>query len=288
MLNFSLEYFPPSEELDLKDLLDQAKSMSQFSPLYMSITHSAKDGMFDNTFQTIDFMRDSLPTTLTPHMTCAPYSINEIMKIADSYDELGLDSVVALRGYSDQNLSDRDPYFDNSPDFIKALREKFNFHISISAYPEGHPEKINEKEDMQYLMKKCDSGADEILTQWFFLNDYFYEFRDKCSENGIEIPIVPGILPISDIDKVKHFANVCGSNIPKNIIDQFESINGETHAQEELGIEVAISQIEDLQKNGVENFHLYTLNRGRMSRYIIENFKKAQIDEDYREEKKAS
>jgi len=288
LLNFSLEYFPPTEESELKDLLNQAKTLSEFEPLYISVTHSAKDGLHNNTFQTVDCLKEKIPTRITPHLTCAPYSILEIMSSAREYKSIGIDSVVALRGYSNQHNLDRDPYFDNSPDFINALREKFNFHISVSGYPEGHPEKINDIEDMQYLKKKCESGADEILTQWFFLNDYFYEFRDQCYDSGIEVPIVPGILPISDIKKIKHFANVCGSTIPKNIIDRFEAIEGECHAQEELGIEVAIAQIEDLRKNGVENFHLYTLNRGRMSRYIIENFKRNSIDEEYKQERKAS
>lgn len=289
MLEFSLEYFPPSDDTELASLLKQAKTMSSFQPLYMSVTHSAKDAPLNKTFRAVEFLLNgNVPTRITPHLTCAPYSISEIMFSAREYESLGIDSVVALRGHLNGNQNHRDPFFDNSPDFIQVLSDEFRFNISCSGYPEGHPEKIDDYLDFEYLKKKCDAGADEILTQWFFSNDYFYQYRDRCNQKGISIPIIPGILPISDIDKVKHFADVCGSQIPAKTLERFEAIKGSQSDQESLGIEIAISQIEELHSNGIENFHLYTLNRSEMTKQIIENFKSDLINEAQKQDKKAS
>ena len=288
MLEFSLEYFPPSDDTGLSSLLEQAKTISAFNPLYMSVTHSAKDLPVNKTLDTVEFLKGKIQTKITPHLTCAPYSISEIMSSAREYESIGIDSVVALRGHLNGNQDNRDPFFDNSPDFIQALNDEFQFNISISGYPEGHPEKIDDYLDFEYLKKKCDAGANEIITQWFFSNDYFYQYRDQCDEKGISIPVVPGILPISDIDKVKHFANVCGSKIPAKILERFESIKGNHLDQESLGIEVAVYQIEELHKNGIDNFHLYTLNRSAMTEKIIQNFSDHLINESTEQKKRAS
>ena len=288
MLEFSLEYFPPSDDTGLSSLLEQAKTMSAFNPLYMSVTHSAKDLPVNKTLNTVEFLKGKIPTRITPHLTCAPYSISEIMSSAREYQSIGIDSVVALRGHLNGDQDHRDPFFNYSPDFIQALNDEFQFNISISGYPEGHPEKIDDYLDFEYLKKKCDAGANEILTQWFFSNDYFYQYRDQCDEKGISIPVVPGILPISDIDKVKHFANVCGSRIPSNILEKFELIKGDHSDQESLGIEIAISQIEELHENGIDNFHLYTLNRSAMTERIIENFRDHLMNDSKEQKKRAS
>lgn len=272
MVNFSLEYFPPSDQASLKDLSNQASVMSAYSPLYMSITHSAKGAEINETMQTVRILKEQLSVKISPHMTCSSYSKAEIIKMAEDYSSLGVESVVALRGQLRQDKNVSEPYFDNSPDFIYELSNKFDFKISISGYPEGHPEKRNDSSDLQYLKKKCDAGADEIITQWFFSNNHFLQYRDQCDAAGINIPIVPGILPISDIRKIKNFAIACGSTIPKELEEAFLKIDDDAQATEELGVHCAIQQIENLHKEGVDNFHLYTLNRSEMTKQIIEYF----------------
>ena len=153
MVNFSLEYFPPSDQASLKDLSNQASVMSAYSPLYMSITHSAKGAEINETMQTVRILKEQLSVKISPHMTCSSYSKAEIIKMAEDYSSLGVESVVALRGQLRQDKNVSEPYFDNSPDFIYELSNKFDFKISISGYPEGHPEKRNDSSDLQYLKK---------------------------------------------------------------------------------------------------------------------------------------
>ena len=248
LVNFSLEYFPPGDQDGLKNLSNQARFMSAYSPLYMSITHSANGAEINETMRTVQILKEQLSVEISPHMTCSSYSKAEIIKMAEDYLSLGVESVVALRGHLIEDATIGELRYDNSPDFINALSKKFDFRISISGYPEGHPEKKDNTSDLKYLRKKCDAGADEIITQWFFSNDHLLQFRDQCDATGINIPIVPGILPISDIKKVKNFAKACGSTIPKELEEAFLKIDGDIEATEELGVYYAIQQIENLHK----------------------------------------
>ncbi|SVA84097.1 uncharacterized protein METZ01_LOCUS136951 [marine metagenome] len=288
LVNFSLEYFPPGDQDGLKNLSNQARVMSAYLPLYMSITHSAKGAELNETMHTVQILKEQLSVEISPHMTCSSYSKAEIIKMAEDYLSLGVESVVALRGHLIEDATIGELRYDNSPDFINALSKKFDFRISISGYPEGHPEKKDDASDLKYLRKKCDAGADEIITQWFFSNDHLLQFRDQCDATGINIPIVPGILPISDIKKVKNFAKACGSTIPKELEEAFLKIDGDMEATEELGIHYAIQQIENLHKEGIDNFHLYTLNRSEMTKQIIEYFVLSINMDDITSEKMAS
>ena len=184
MVNFSLEYFPPGDQAGLKNLSNQARVMSAYSPLYMSITHSAKGAELNETMHAVQILKEQLSVEISPHMTCSSYSQAEIIKMAADYLSLGVESVVALRGNLIEDANKSEPRYDNSPDFINALSKKFDFRISISAYPEGHPEKKDDASDLKYLRKKCDAGADEIITQWFFSNDYLLQ---------LEISVMPPV-----------------------------------------------------------------------------------------------
>jgi|TARA_B110000263_G_scaffold145917_1_gene126543 methylenetetrahydrofolate reductase (NADPH) len=288
LANFSLEYFPPGDQAGLKNLSNQARVMSAYSPLYMSITHSAKGAEINETMHTVQILKEQLSVEISPHMTCSSYSKAEIIKMAEDYLSLGVESVVALRGNLREDINIGEPYFDNSPDFINALSKKFDFRISISGYPEGHPEQRNDAADLQYLRKKCDAGADEIITQWFFSNNHLLQYRDQCDAAGINISIVPGILPISDIRKVKNFARACGSLIPKELEAAFLKVDDDMEATEELGVHFAIQQIENLHKEGIDNFHLYTLNRSKMTKRIIEYFVVSIAEDRIASEKIAS
>ena len=288
LVNFSLEYFPPNDQAGLEDLSYQASVMSAYSPLYRSITHSAKGAGINETMQTVQILKEQLSVEISPHMTCSSYSKAEIIKMAEDYLSLGVESVVALRGNLIEDANMGEPRYDNSPDFINALSKKFDFRISISGYPEGHPEKKDDASDLKYLRKKCDAGADEIITQWFFSNNHFLQYRDQCDAAGINIPIVPGILPISDIRKIKNLAIACGSTIPKELEEAFLKIDDDAQATEELCVHCAIQQIENLHKEGVDNFHLYTLNRSEMTKQIIEYFVLSITENNIASEKMAS
>ena len=210
------------------------------------------------------------------------------MEMTQDYLSLGVDSIVALRGNTKQSVSNREPYYDNSLDFIKAINASFDIRVSISGYPEAHPESRGVIADFIHLKEKSDAGVDEIITQWCFSNDLILRYRDLCYARDIKIPISPGILPISDIKKVKYFAKLCGSTIPVEIEKAFLNIEGNDDAAEDLGVQFAIQQIDDLLNEGIDNFHLYTLNRGVMTRKIIEHFEAPNRIKTVSSEMKAS
>ena len=287
-MNYSLEFFPPKDQESLKDFIDQARLLSIFSPEYMSITHTSDTVDNNQTMEAVKILKKNLSIEIKPHMTCINYSKSEIMEMTQDYLSLGVDSIVALRGNTKQSVSNREPYYDNSLDFIKALNAGFDIRVSISGYPEAHPESRGVIADFIYLKEKSDAGGDEIITQWCFSNDLILRYRDLCYARDIKIPISPGILPISDIKKVKYFAKLCGSTIPVEIEKAFLNIEGNDDAAEDLGVQFAIQQIDDLLNEGIDNFHLYTLNRGDMTRKIIEHFEAPNRIKTVSSEMKAS
>jgi len=275
MTSFSLEYFPPKVEADKTDLIEQAELMSFYNPLYISITHSFDTSGSNNTLDVVQRMSSRINTSVIPHMTCARYSKETIISMANDYSNLGLSSVLALRGDGNsEEYSQLDRYI-NAKEFTEALSDQFQFKILTAGYPEGHPESSSQEADMIYLKEKCLAGADEIVTQWFFNNEDFLKYRDNVNAFGINKPIAAGIMPISDFDKVRKFAKVCGARIPPSIEKRFASVSeNDDQGIEELGQSIAIDQIENLKKEGVDNFHLYTLNRKKLTQDIIHHFKK--------------
>ena len=274
MVSFSLEYFPPKVETDKTDLIEQAEVMSFYKPLYMSITHSFNSVGTNNTLDIAQKISSIINTSVIPHMTCARYSKEAMISMANDYSNIGISSVVALRGDGNSEYSQLDRYND-AKEFTQALSNKFSFKILTAGYPEGHPESISQEDDMLYLKEKCVAGADEIITQWFFNNEDFLKYRDNVNAFGIDKPIAAGILPISDFEKVKKFAKVCGARVPQSLEQKFSSIReNDYQGIEELGQSIAIDQIENLKKEGVDNFHLYTLNRKKLTQDIIHHFKK--------------
>ena len=255
MVSFSLEYFPPKVETDKTDLIEQAEVMSFYKPLYMSITHSFNSVGTNNTLDIAQRISSRINTSVIPHMTCARYSKEAMISMANDYSNIGISSVVALRGDGNSEYSQLDRYND-AKEFTQALSDQFAFKIFL-----------------------CElfsiAGADEIITQWFFNNEDFLKYRDNVNAFGIDKPIAAGILPISDFEKVKKFAKVCGARIPQSLEQKFSSIRENDHQGiEELGQSIAIDQIENLKKEGVDNFHLYTLNRKKLTQDIIHHFKK--------------
>jgi methylenetetrahydrofolate reductase (NADPH) len=275
MTSFSLEYFPPNVEADKTDLLEQAELMSFYEPIYMSITHSFNALDRNNTLDIAQRLSSRINTSVVPHITCAKSSKETMISMANDYSNIGISSVVALRGDANsEEYSQLNRYID-AKEFTQALSDQFAFKIFTAGYPEGHPESISQEADILYLKEKCIAGADEIITQWFFNNEDFLKYRDNVNAFGIDKPIAAGILPISDFEKVKKFAKVCGAKIPQSLEKRFASVReNDDQGIEELGQSIAIDQIENLKKEGVDNFHLYTLNRKQLTQDIIHHFKK--------------
>ncbi|MCL4164748.1 UNVERIFIED_CONTAM: hypothetical protein GTU68_020971, partial [Idotea baltica] len=245
------------------------KTLSHLSPRFVSVTHGADGGAQNQTIKALDTLRIENPTLgLAGHLTCRAGSKGETIAAAQDYEATGARWVVALRGDAEGGAGEAfEPIahgFQSTPDLIAGLREKTGLRIAVGAYPEVHPDSPSEAADTEHLKRKVDAGADTIITQYFFENDDFYRFVDRCRAAGIDVPIIPGIMPITNFGKIAQFSERCGAKIPARLVDRFEKAEARGVSRD-LALAVCAGQCDDLREQGVRAFHFYTLNRADLT-----------------------
>lgn len=262
----SFEFFPAKTDKGLENLKRDAKTLSKLNPNYMTVTYGAGGTTQDKTFDIVKQMQNLTGKPIASHLTYINKPKQEIYTLADEIWERGIHHLVALRGDLPEDLHwPLDPdadYFQYTSHFVAALKARQNFEISVGAYPEKHPDAPSLDADIEALMKKFDAGADRAITQFFFDNKHYYEFLEKCDKTGIKKPIVPGILPIHDFEKMMGFAKTCNTTVPYEIQKQFIESAPEDH--EKIAEEIFINQCKDLIDNGALHLHIYTLNKADM------------------------
>jgi len=268
-LDLSFEVFPATSDVAKAGLAKTVSTLSRLAPRFVSVTHGADGAEQNGTLTTIDSLRIGNPTLgLAGHLTSRAGSKGETLAAAEDYEASGARWVVALRGDSaDGAGQDFQPHphgFQSTPDLIAGLRERTNLRIAVAGYPEPHPDSRGDASDIEHLKRKVDAGADAIITQFFFDNDDFYRFVDKCRNAGIDAPIIPGIMPIAKFSSIAKFAARCGAKIPHRIADRFEKAE-ERGAAYDLAMAICAGQCDDLREQGVRAFHFYTLNRSDLT-----------------------
>ncbi len=265
-LKFSFEFFPPKDQQAFDNFLREFNFFFELSPTFVSITYGAGGSTKEKTFEAVKYINSNFNVPVMPHLTALTHTEEEIYNLLSDYAEIGIENVLALRGdipkYLEGKFDVSKARFKNALEFIKFINDKFpnKFCIATSSYPEGFPEFNNIEKEIEYLKEKLDSGADFSITQMFFDNSYYLNFIEKCQKKGINKPIIPGIMPITNISTIINFAQKVGTKIPKTIVEKFENkITPED--QEKVGIEIAYNQIQELHQNGIKIFHIYTLNR---------------------------
>ncbi|XRX42584.1 MAG: methylenetetrahydrofolate reductase [Buchnera aphidicola (Eriosoma harunire)] len=257
-INVSFEFFPP-KNLDMENKFwNTVNVLSTLKPRFFSITYGANNSTCDQIFNLVSTVYESTKVVVAPHLTCINHTIYELKKIAKRYWTSGIKDIVALRGDSVSNKQYNHIMY--AVDLVKLLKEIGDFNISVAAYPEMHPESKNKQDDLLNLKKKIDAGANQAITQFFFNTDTFLRFRDECISNKIHIDIIPGILPISNFNQICKFSKMTNVNIPKWIYDVFRIDNIDSTTSILLGSNIAMNMVESLYKEGVTNFHFYTLN----------------------------
>ena len=266
-INVSFEFFPPKTEEMEEKLWRSISKLKDLNPNFVSVTYGAGGSTRKRTHSTIE--RILKETNLTPasHLTCIGASREEIEEIARNYWQMGVRHIVALRG----DMPALAPNYQLHPngykyanELVAALKKIADFKISVAGYPEKHPEAPNMKVDIENLKRKVDAGADQIITQFFFDTDDYLRFVDKCRAAAINVPIIPGILPVTNIVQVKHFAKICGANIPNWMIGLFSGLDEKEETKKMIAAIVAVEQCRILFENGVKDFHFYTLNRSEL------------------------
>ncbi|HEX7115893.1 MAG TPA: methylenetetrahydrofolate reductase [Steroidobacter sp.] len=264
----SFEFFPPKDEQMERTLWQSIERLGPLRPRFVSVTYGADGSTRTRTHNIVTRIQQSTDLTPAPHLTCVGASREEILDIARTYWSHGIRHIVALRGDPPQGTGKYVPHPDGyayAVDLVKGLRTVGDFEISVAAYPEVHPEAPSPEFDIDNLRAKLDAGATRAITQFFFDPEPFLRFRDRCAAAGINASIVPGILPITRFPQMLRMAQRCGASVPQWLVDRFDGLDDDPETRRMIAAAVAIEQVQELQRHGVEEFHFYTLNRSELT-----------------------
>lgn len=258
----SFEFFPPKDPVGLNKLLSVIRRLEAFSPDFVSVTYGAGGGTRKNTSGLVERINEGTILTPMPHLTCIGQTEHDLKTILDHYRLLGIENILALRGDFPQGTSEDDFPEDCltcAKDLVDLTASYQVFSIGVACYPEGHIEAPSLGKDLLFTKRKIDSGAQFAITQMFFDNRFYYDFLERAERFGIRIPIIPGIMPISDIKRTGEFCRKCGTSIPDFLVARMEKATPED--AKHIGREFAIEQCADLVNQGIRYFHFYTMNQ---------------------------
>ena len=264
-LSVSFEFFPPKAGDAEITFWQNLRRLEPIHPKFVSVTYGAGGTTQDRTLNTV--RRIVAETSLAPaaHLTCVGATKEEVNAVVREFWQVGVRHIVALRGDPPAGVGTRfAPHpqgYRNAADLVRGIREIADFQVSVSAYPEKHPESVSIEEDLAFLADKADHGATHAISQFFFHNAFFLRLRDRIAARGIDIKLLPGILPITNFAKAQEFASKCGAHIPPAMIARFEGLDKEPETRNLVAAMVAAEQVQALAREGVDAFHFYTLNR---------------------------
>ena len=267
-IEVSFEFFPPKTEKMEQTLWESIKTLEPLHPRFVSVTYGAGGSTRERTHATVERILKETELTPAAHLTCVGASRDEIDAVARDYWQLGVRNIVALRGDPPEPGAKYKPHPDgyrDAADLVAGLKAIAPFDISVAAYPEIHPDSVDRGFDLDNLKRKCSAGATRAITQFFFSPDCFFRFRDEAAAAGIEVEIVPGILPVSNVATTRRFAQSCGATIPQWLDDLFEGLDDLPAARQLIAATVAAELAGQLYAGGVRHFHFYTLNRAELS-----------------------
>ena len=264
----SFEFFPPKTEKMAETLWESIQTLAPLQPRFVSVTYGAGGSTRERTHATVERILNETPLTPAAHLTCVGAPRAEIDAIAKEYWDLGVRHIVALRGDPSEPGAKYQPHpegYRDATELVAGLKAVAPFDISVAAYPEIHPDSSSRAFDLENLKRKVDAGADRAITQFFFSADCFFRFQDAVADAGMEIEIVPGILPVSNVATTRRFAQTCGASIPGWLDQLFEGLDDLPSARQLIAATVAAELCGQLYAGGVRHFHFYTLNRAELS-----------------------
>ena len=261
-INVSFEFFPPRTSEMEQTLWNSIDRLSSLKPKFVSVTYGANSGERDRTHSIIKGIKDRTGLEAAPHLTCIDATPDELRTIARDYWNNGIRHIVALRGDLPPGSGKPEMY---ASDLVTLLKEVADFDISVAAYPEVHPEAKSAQADLLNLKRKVDAGANRAITQFFFDVESYLRFRDRCVSAGIDVVIIPGILPVSNFKQAKKFADMTNVRIPAWMAQMFDGLDDDAETRKLVGANIAMDMVKILSREGVKDFHFYTLNRAEMS-----------------------
>lgn len=261
-INVSFEFFPPRTSEMEQTLWNSIDRLSSLKPKFVSVTYGANSGERDRTHSIIKGIKDRTGLEAAPHLTCIDATPDELRTIARDYWNNGIRHIVALRGDLPPGSGKPEMY---ASDLVTLLKEVADFDISVAAYPVVHPEAKSAQADLLNLKRKVDAGANRAITQFFFDVESYLRFRDRCVSAGIDVEIIPGILPVSNFKQAKKFADMTNVRIPAWMAQMFDGLDDDAETRKLVGANIAMDMVKILSREGVKDFHFYTLNRAEMS-----------------------
>ncbi|MGE4349267.1 MAG: methylenetetrahydrofolate reductase [NAD(P)H] [Candidatus Berkiella sp.] len=273
-LHLSFEYFPPHSKQGLEKLIETSQNLNPFHPEYYSVTFGAGGSTQERTLETCLALLETTKTNISPHISCVGTEKESIRTLLNQYKIHQIKHLVVLRGDLPSGMVAMGD-FAYANELVSWIRKEYGdyFHIAIACYPEVHPQSFDAKKDFNYFKAKVEAGADEAITQYFYNPDSYFYFVEHCQKENINIPIVPGIMPITNYNQLARFSSICGAEIPRWIRKHLESISDDPQSIMSFGVDVVTHLCETLIQGGAPGLHFYTLNKSESTVDICNKLK---------------
>tara|TARA_B100000035_G_scaffold114962_1_gene97387 strand:+ start:66 stop:914 length:849 start_codon:yes stop_codon:yes gene_type:complete len=263
-INVSFEFFPPKNKVSIDSLWSNIRRLEPLQPKFISVTYGAGGSTRENTHKLVKEIKKETSLTPAAHLTCIDTSVKEIERIADDYWHNNIKHIVALRGDAPKVKQGKNE-LKFATDLIKVLKKKFDFEITVSAYPEKHPDSRSIEQEYDILKMKIDLGANKAITQFFFDINSYFDFLDGAIKRGISIPIIPGILPVTNCKRTMEFAKKMNCKVPRSLVEMFKGLDSDIETRKLVATTIVYDQCMKLISSGIKDFHFYTLNRADLS-----------------------
>jgi len=268
-LTLSFEFFPPKTEKGEANLYRHVETLMKFQPDFITCTYGAGGSTQDKTMDIINNVKKQFDVPVASHLTLVGSTTDQLRAYLENAKSMGVDHIVALRGdppEGSEQFEQTEGGLQYANELVELLHNEFDqFGVFVAGYPEKHREAANMDVDLDNLKRKVDAGADAVITQLFYCNDEFFRFRDACDARGINVPIIPGLLPVTDLKQVQRITSMCGTKLPPDFLEAL----GSTDDQFDVGIDQAVAQIEALKSGGIDGLHLYVLNKSKATVEIM-------------------
>jgi len=272
---YSFEFFPTKTDAGHEKLLATARTLAGYNPDFFSCTYGAGGSTRDRTINTVLQLEKEVNIPSAPHLSCVGDSKADLRGLLTQYKDAGIKRIVALRGDLPSGMGMASGELRHANDLVEFIREETgsHFHIEVAAYPEMHPQARNFEDDLKNFVRKANAGADSAITQYFFNADSYFYFVERVQKMGVNIPIVPGIMPITNYSKLARFSDACGAEIPRWIRKQLEAYGDDSASIQAFGEQVITEMCERLLQGGAPGLHFYTLNQAEPSLSVWNNLK---------------
>ena len=275
--SFSFEFFPPKSPEGFTRLFETIENLKACEPSFVSVTFGAGGSTRAKTIDLVGRIKTEIGLESMAHLTCVGSSEDHIKSFLDELVSNGIENVLALRGdppEGNDKFVKPENGFEFANELVHFIKKDYSLSVGVAGYPEGHVECPDKKKDLENLKKKVDAGADFIITQLFFDNNAYFDFIEKVRSMGINVPVIPGIMPILNLNQVKRFTKMCGASIPSSLLQKLEAVKDNDLKVKETGLTHAKEQCEQLLSQGAPGIHFYTLNKSTATLRILEHLNK--------------